>query len=61
MGEVVDKEEICSEEEYGEDITEDYLSMEIIQFRYKYIHEEGDGQEDTAYAATDCVDSRNVC
>ena len=54
--EVVDKKEIRGEEENGENIAEDNFTMEIIEFRYNDVHKEGDDQEETAYAAADCVD-----
>ena len=56
VGEVIDKKEISSEEENGKNIAEDNFAVEVIEFRYNDVHKEGDDQEETAYAATDCVD-----
>ena len=56
MGDVIGKEEIDCEKEYCEDIAQNNPAVEIIQFRNKDIHKEGDGQEDTADAATDSID-----
>ena len=56
MGEVVDKEDVNGEEENRENITVNNLTMKIIEFWYNTVNKKGDGQEDTAYAATDCVD-----
>ena len=53
---VVDKDKIGGEEEDGKNIAEDYFTVEIIQFRNTDVHKEGDGQEDAADAATDCVE-----
>ena len=53
--EVVDKKEVSGEEEIGENIAQDDFTMDIIEFRYIDVHKEGDDQEETAYAATDCV------
>ena len=58
--EVIDKKEVSGEEENGENIAQDYFTMEIIEFRYIDVHKEGYDQEETAYAATDCVDKTKI-
>ena len=55
MGEVVDEKKISREEEDGENIADDNLAMEIIQFRYKDIDKKCDNKEEAAYASTDGV------
>ena len=60
VGEVVDKKEVSGEEENGENIAQDDFTVEIIEFRYIDVHKEGDDQEETAYAATDCVNKTKI-
>ena len=40
--EVVDKNDIYSEEENGKNIAEDNFTVEIIEFRNSDVHQEGD-------------------
>ena len=55
VGEVVDEKKISRKEEDGENIADDNLAMEIIQFRYKDVDKKRDYQEDAADASTDGV------
>ena len=56
VGKVVDKKNIRCEEKDGANIANDNLAMEIIQFRYKAVHKEGDNEEDAANEATKSIE-----
>ena len=56
MGEVVDQDQVGGQEEYGDDVTEDNLAVEVVELRHPDIHQECDDQKDAADDSTDGVD-----
>ena len=56
MRAVVDEDQVCRQEEDGDDIAHHYLAVDVVELRHPHIHQEGHHQEDAADDATDGVD-----
>ena len=56
MGEVVDDEDVGGGEEYGGDIADDDLAVQVVQLGDGAVDDEGDEEEEARDGSTDGVD-----
>ena len=56
MGEVVDDEDVGGGEEYGGDVADDDLAVQVVQLGDGAVDDEGDEEEEARDGSTDGVD-----